>query len=58
MSPEDIVITGSFYFLVVCVTIGSDPHIILGQEMLEPKRDASEKDEVDVNRLTSIDFFY
>lgn len=29
---------------VVCATVGSDPHLILGQEMLRP-RDGAEKDE-------------
>ena len=29
---------------VVCMTVGSDPHIIIGQEMLHP-RDGKEKDE-------------
>ncbi|NLZ33865.1 MAG: transposase [Clostridiales bacterium] len=34
-----------FHRSVVCMTVGSDPHIILGQEMLEPKKDGSDKDE-------------
>lgn len=34
-----------FHRSVVCATVGSDPHIILGQEMLEPKNDSSDKDE-------------
>jgi hypothetical protein len=34
-----------FHRSVVCMTVGSDPHIILGQEMLEPKNDGSNKDE-------------
>lgn len=34
-----------FHRSVVCMTVGSDPHIILGQEMLEPKKDGSNKDE-------------
>jgi len=37
--------THYFHRSVVCATVGSDPHIILGQEMLEPKRDGSDKDE-------------
>lgn len=34
-----------FHRAVVCATVGSDPHIILGQEMLEPKKDSSDKNE-------------
>jgi hypothetical protein len=30
---------------VVCMTVGCDPHIALGVEMLGPKNDGSEKDE-------------
>ncbi|HLR35838.1 MAG TPA: transposase [Tissierellales bacterium] len=41
-------ITHYFHSSVVCTTIGSDPHIILGQEMLEPKRDGSNKDEGEI----------
>lgn len=37
-----------FHRSVVCSTVGSDPHIILGQEMLEPKRDGSNKDEGEI----------
>jgi hypothetical protein len=37
--------THYFHRSVVCTTVGSDPHIILGQEMLEPKNDSSNKDE-------------
>ncbi|WP_396276635.1 transposase [Haloimpatiens lingqiaonensis] len=37
--------THYFHRTVVCTTVGSDPHIILGQEMLEPKKDSSDKDE-------------
>lgn len=33
-----------FHRSVVCATIGSDPHLVLGEEMLTP-RDGSEKDE-------------
>lgn len=40
--------THYFHRSVVCVTVGSDPHIILGQEMLEPKRDGSNKDEGEI----------
>lgn len=36
--------TEYFYRSVVCATIGSNPHLILGQEMLKP-RDGAEKDE-------------
>lgn len=41
-------ITHYFHRSVVCATVGSDPHIILGQEMLEPKRDDSDKDEGEI----------
>lgn len=41
-------ITHYFHRSVVCATVGSDPHIILGQEMLEPKRDGSDKDEGEI----------
>lgn len=34
-----------FHRSVVCAMVGTDPHTILGQEMLEPKRDSSSKDE-------------
>ena len=34
-----------FHRSVVCMTVGGDPHIILGQEMLKPKKDGSNKDE-------------
>ena len=37
-----------FHRSVVCATVGSDPHIILGQEMLEPKRHGSNKDEGEI----------
>lgn len=37
--------THYFHRSVICATVGSDPHIVLGQEMLEPKRDGSDKDE-------------
>ncbi|MCY6354815.1 transposase [Clostridium sp. ZS2-4] len=40
--------THYFHRSVVCATVGSDPHIILGQEMLEPKQDASDKDEGEI----------
>src|SRR5699024_9588251 len=40
--------THYFHRSVVCATVGSDPHIILGQEMLEPKRDGSNKDEGEI----------
>ena len=38
-------VTHYFHRSVVCSTVGSDPHLILGQEMLEPKTDGSNKDE-------------
>ena len=34
-----------FHKAVVCMTVGSDPHIALGVEMLGPKHDGSGKDE-------------
>jgi len=34
-----------FHKAVVCMTVGSDPHIALGAEMLGPKHDGSDKDE-------------
>lgn len=40
--------THYFHRSVVCATVGSDPHIILGQEMLEPKNDSSDKDEGEI----------
>ena len=40
--------THYFHRSVVCATVGSDPHIILGQEMLEPKKDSSSKDEGEI----------
>lgn len=36
--------TEHFCRSVVCATVGADPHIILGQDMLKP-RDGNEKDE-------------
>lgn len=41
-------VTHYFHRSVVCATVGSDPHIILGQEMLEPKKDSSDKDEGEI----------
>ncbi|OAT83470.1 transposase [Desulfotomaculum copahuensis] len=41
-------ITHYFHRSVICATVGSDPHLIIGQEMLEPKRDASDKDEGEI----------
>lgn len=38
-------VTHYFHRSVVCMTVGSDPHIILGEEMLKPKKDGSNKDE-------------
>lgn len=40
--------THYFHRAAVCSTIGSDPHLILGHEMLEPKRDSSNKDEGEI----------
>lgn len=40
--------THYFHRSVVCATVGSDPHLILGQEMLEPKQDGSNKDEGEI----------
>lgn len=40
--------THYFHRSVVCASVGSDPHIILGQEMLEPKKDGSDKDEGEI----------
>lgn len=37
-------LTEYFHRSVVCMTVGSDPHIIIGQEMLSP-RDGGQKDE-------------
>ena len=34
-----------FHKAVVCLTVGCDPHIALGVEMLGPKNDGSDKDE-------------
>ena len=34
-----------FHKAVVCMTVGSDPHIALGMEMLGPKNGGSDKDE-------------
>jgi hypothetical protein len=34
-----------FHKAVVCMTVGCDPHIALGAEMLGPKNDGSDKDE-------------
>lgn len=38
-------VTHYFYRDIVCMIVGSDPHIILGKEMLKPKNDGSDKDE-------------
>lgn len=37
-----------FHTSVVCATVGSDPHIILGQEMLNPKEDNPDKNEGEI----------
>lgn len=34
-----------FHKAVVCMTVGGDPHIALGAEMLHPREDSAEKDE-------------
>ncbi|MHC6178290.1 hypothetical protein ACYUJ6_00160 [Clostridium sp. JNZ X4-2] len=34
-----------FHRSVVCAMVGSDPHTVLDQEMLEPKKDSLGKDE-------------
>jgi hypothetical protein len=41
-------VTHYFHRSVVCSIVGADPHLILGQEMLEPKRDGSDKDEGEI----------
>ena len=41
-------ITHYFHRAVVCATVGSDPHTVLGYEMLEPKKDCSDKDEGEI----------
>ncbi|MDI3312604.1 MAG: DDE transposase family protein [Thermoanaerobacterium sp.] len=41
-------ITHYFHRAVVCATVGSDPHIVLGYEILEPKKDCSDKDEGEI----------
>jgi len=37
--------TEYFHKAIVCMTVGVDPHIALGMEMLGPKNDGSDKDE-------------
>ncbi|MHC6179191.1 transposase [Clostridium sp. JNZ X4-2] len=37
-----------FHRSVVCAMVGSDPHTVLDQEMLEPKKDSSGKDEGEI----------
>lgn len=34
-----------FHKAIACMTVGNDPHIVLGMEMLKPWKDGSEKDE-------------
>lgn len=41
-------VTHYFHRAVVCMTVGSDPHIIFGEEMLKPKKDGSNKDEGEI----------
>lgn len=38
-------VTHYFHRFVVCMTVGSDPHIIFGAELLHPREDRSEKKE-------------
>ncbi|XID92687.1 transposase [Paenibacillaceae bacterium WGS1546] len=38
-------VTHYFHRAVACMTIGSDPHLVVGFESLHPKTDRSEKDE-------------
>ena len=38
-------VTHYFHRFVVCMTVGSDPHIIFGAELLRPREDKSEKKE-------------
>lgn len=48
--------TEYFHKAVACMTVGCDPHIVLGMEMLKPKQDDSQKDEGEmtaVKRLLS-----
>jgi Transposase DDE domain. len=37
-----------FHTSIVCATVGSHPHIIIGQEMLEPKKDSPDKNEGEI----------
>ena len=41
-------ITHYFHRATVCATVGSDPHIVFGYEMLEPKKDSASKDEGEI----------
>ncbi|AYD40890.1 IS4/IS5 family transposase [Clostridium fermenticellae] len=41
-------ITHHFHRSVVCAMVGCDPHIVLDQEMLEPQKDSSGKDEGEI----------
>jgi hypothetical protein len=41
-------VTHYFHRAVVAMSVGSDPHIILGEEMLKPKKDGSNKDEGEI----------
>lgn len=41
-------VTHYFHRSVVCATVGADPHLIIGQEMLEPKKDGSDKSEGEI----------
>lgn len=38
-------VTHYYHKAVVCATVGSDPHIVLGYEMLGPKKGCDDKDE-------------
>jgi len=37
-----------FHTSIVCATVGSDPHIIMGQEMLNPNKDSPDKNEGEI----------
>lgn len=40
--------THYFYRAIICATVRTAPHLILGQEMLEPNRDGPDKDEGEI----------
>jgi len=37
-----------FHTSVICATVGSDPHIVMGEEMLEPNKDNADKNEGEI----------